>query len=242
MCHRLSFTVNSAVLCILNKHKLWSYIYTVCAFIWKEIYIIWSLEGAGWHIYWWWKAEINLQSVWCQCLWMSTKSQGYEICCLCLCTAHRLSTQARLTTPSAYNHSAVDPETVSLTSSGSTHIPPELCRLPNGSWIKTIPLNSFLLYLAKLVQLLLAQGQMTKIWTEDLQGAASILKSVQWQAFTVSFLFSWLLMWFENVPAIYQCLSLVPPHAPPHQWHALPHTVCQRAWDTHSVTISTSPT
>lgn len=116
MCHRLSFTVNSAVLCILNKHKLWSYIYTVCAFIWKEIYIIWSLEGAGWHIYWWWKAEINLQSVWCQCLWMSTKSQGYEICCLCLCTAHRLSTQARLTTPSAYNHSAVDPETVSLTS------------------------------------------------------------------------------------------------------------------------------
>lgn len=94
MCHRLSYTVNSAVFCILNKHKLWSYIYTVCAFIGKEIYVIWSLEGAGWHIYWWWKAEINLQTVRLQCLRMSTENQGYEICYLCLCTALRISSSS----------------------------------------------------------------------------------------------------------------------------------------------------
>lgn len=81
----LSFTVDSAVLSIRYNHKLWSYIY-MCIYI-KLIFIICSIEGAE-HTFWfwWWKEEINLQSVWLQFLCMSTQSQGYEICCLSLCS------------------------------------------------------------------------------------------------------------------------------------------------------------
>ena len=66
-----SFTVDSAVFCIRNKHKLWSYIHTVWAYIKTNTFYL-NYGGGFWS--WWWKVEINLLSVWLEFLCMSTQS------------------------------------------------------------------------------------------------------------------------------------------------------------------------
>lgn len=123
-----SLTVDSAVFCIRNKRKLWSYIHTVWAYIKTNAFYL--NYGRGFW-FWWWKVEVNLLSVWLQFLCMSTQSGLWSMLLVSLlCGSYptveheffffsslpfvRLSTPAGLTTPSANNHGAVDPETASL--------------------------------------------------------------------------------------------------------------------------------
>lgn len=73
----------------------------------------------------------------------------------------QLSTQARLTTPSAYNHRAADPETASLTSDRlqGQHI---LHMSFVDCLMNQSDTNEFF-YILQNVRLLLAEGQVTKI-------------------------------------------------------------------------------
>lgn len=123
MWRRLFFTVNSAAFCVFNyDHRYIRKTFTLIIYPCSMCLYMKS------NTYYLKKSRKNIFRVCDFSLWMSTQSRGCKICCLCRCSlgysqllqcffsSVQLCTEARLTTPSAYNRRAADPEAASLTS------------------------------------------------------------------------------------------------------------------------------
>lgn len=218
-----------------------------------DIYIIWSIERAGEHILIL-LVKSRHKSSGCVTSISLHVHQGYEICCLCLCTVgHTQLIENEFFSPPAFlllfgfplrpswplvQHTTTEQLTLKQPAVG-VNLSCADCPMPR-SW----PRNNSTKFFSFILGETCATTPVTRSRNNKLKWGPSRRSSINLKALSpaglrspVSFSSSRLVMQFENVSACASdCLWL-------HfiQWRPLPHTMCQPAWDSHLVTISASP-